>query len=362
MLRSVACAFFWLLLLGAPTLAAEVNFTAGTELVLHGVSKGDKLNMRGYANAKSAVIVELPPDATGLIATGRASQSGTDTWVEIKYGSKRGWVNSRYIRAQAAKPETAAQRNESPNLGFRTIDDDTTGIRVDLPTAVLDKSAVTKFGHNWSSSDDAISIDSLSFPKGERLRDVYNRLRTIKNRVLTREQLTADGFLLDGRDGDTVVFRIRAKRKGDAIRGLSVAYAANREKDFATLVDKIIGSFEAFPNVEQETKPRSVMIAEDPAPQPKARAAGEADHSTNPVADCDSNDIEKRLTGCGKLLEQPGVTPAVRAIAYSRRSDSYIERKEYAKAVADRLEALKLEPEIRERQTTCGRGAPIAGE
>ena len=79
---------------------------SGMRLQVHGVEQADKLNIREFANAKSASLGELANEETGLIATGRTSQTEGDAWVEIRRGEKSGWVNARFVR-QADTQEPA---------------------------------------------------------------------------------------------------------------------------------------------------------------------------------------------------------------------------------------------------------------
>jgi hypothetical protein len=47
--------------------------------------------------------------------------------------------------------------------------------------------------------------------------------------------------------------------------------------------------------------------------------------STDPVGDCNSDDAPRKLAGCTALITKGSLEPAVLGIAYSRRSDAYLD-------------------------------------
>ena len=89
------------------------------------------------------------------------------------------------------------------------------------------------------------------------------------------------------------------------------------------------------------------------------RGAGPA--SADPIADCDSVEIDRRLRGCTALIQQAELTPAVRAVAYSRRSDSYIQNENFNQAISDRAEALRLAPDDPEHKARLSAAYHLRG-
>src|SRR5262245_58233596 len=60
--------------------------------------------------------------------------------------------------------------------------------------------------------------------------------------------------------------------------------------------------------------------------------------------DCNSDEIDKKLVGCSRLIAQGNLNPPNLAIAYSRRSDAHLEAGEIALSTSDRAKAVELDP------------------
>ncbi len=99
----ITLAAFAALLVTALAAAAQVHSVTG-------VAADDRLNVRADIDrvghfSEAAVIGSLPPDATGVAATGRAVRLGEARWAEILFGGRSGWVNARYLRRETLFPE-----------------------------------------------------------------------------------------------------------------------------------------------------------------------------------------------------------------------------------------------------------------
>lgn len=82
----------------------------GAELAVVGVEANDVLNLRAGPGTDAAVVVELAPLATGLVATGhnRALEAG-GTWAEVSAQGATGWVNVAFT-AQLGATTDATDR------------------------------------------------------------------------------------------------------------------------------------------------------------------------------------------------------------------------------------------------------------
>ena len=62
-------------------------------------------------------------------------------------------------------------------------------------------------------------------------------------------------------------------------------------------------------------------------------------------SDCNSNDVERIISGCSAIIDDGSLPGSTLAIAYSRRSDAYIAQSAYDEAIADREQAHELDPD-----------------
>lgn len=70
---------------------------AGDEVAVVGVAHDDVLNVRAAPGTDSEIVAELPPTATGLIATGRARSLPESIWFEVDADGVTGWVSSAFV-------------------------------------------------------------------------------------------------------------------------------------------------------------------------------------------------------------------------------------------------------------------------
>jgi hypothetical protein len=69
----------------------------GERFAVQGVAANDVLNVREAPDKASAILGELPPDATGVHGTANRRRVGSSTWREVDCGNLHGWVNERFL-------------------------------------------------------------------------------------------------------------------------------------------------------------------------------------------------------------------------------------------------------------------------
>ena len=155
---------------------------------------------------------------------------------------------SRMLRAAAAfllltfLPALAQDGHD-----FRIVRDATTGIKIGLPFDLLTAERPIPLGRNWSSRDRSFNVDLLAFPDGQQLRAVYDKLRSVKGRVLTRSFFSETKFVLEGRDAGGSGFYIIVRQEQGALRGFSMVFAQKRKAALSELIARIVQSFDPFP-------------------------------------------------------------------------------------------------------------------
>ena len=65
----------------------------------------------------------------------------------------------------------------------------------------------------------------------------------------------------------------------------------------------------------------------------------------DPKGDCASRDVNRRLAGCGKLIEESSLSAQDMAFAYINRGDAYFAKGEIYLAIDDFGNAIKLDPD-----------------
>jgi uncharacterized membrane protein len=73
----------------------------GTSYRVHGVAADDVLNIRVDPDAEAASSGTIPSDAKHVEGLGAPKKVGATTWQRIRYGGAVGWVNERFLKANA---------------------------------------------------------------------------------------------------------------------------------------------------------------------------------------------------------------------------------------------------------------------
>jgi len=149
--------------------------------------------------------------------------------------------------APELRPSVGAPGNSAD---LEIITDASTGVRLGIPFGIVNAPKVERWGRSWTSTSRDISIDTLNFGNTRQLKDWYNNLRHKPGRRITRDELGADSFVLEGTDGAGEImsyFYVQARSFNRESRGLSVVYSASARGELKPVVDAIAQSFEPFP-------------------------------------------------------------------------------------------------------------------
>ncbi len=278
--------------------SAQPAFKPGTALFVRGTAQTDHLNLRAEASSTSKVIAELLPNATGIVATGRSKENGAVTWVEVRYRGQAGWLNAHYVRA------AGSTEHDGQAAGATMTGQSTTGAEPKPSAPVLQVTEGT-------------SLRVYGIAKGDNLN--VREFANAKSAVVLEVAPDAADLIATGRTSQNA-----------SEMWLEIRYGAKQGWVNSRFVRK------------EESRAKTAEIAEPP--KATATIVSPAALSTDAAAECDSDDAEVRLRGCAALIERGTLTPATLAIALGRRSDSYLARSDYDLAIADRAQALKLEP------------------
>ncbi|MBS0244743.1 MAG: hypothetical protein JSS20_21440, partial [Proteobacteria bacterium] len=160
--------------------------------------------------------------------------------------------------------------------------DASTGIRVDLPLAVLTRKSPTRRGTNWQSPDKRLDVDLLSLGRERSLAQLHATLRGVAKRRITTNSVEPQSFLLEGVDGDGRRFLVTARERNGEVRALSITYD---DEAGAALARSIASSFKPFPNAVQAGQNASLSAASPRLPAPATcQLPGRAGARSGPTA------------------------------------------------------------------------------
>ncbi len=121
--------------------------------------------------------------------------------------------------------------------GFAAVNLAAQEIRLGLPLALLknpDHPAVSKWGPQWTSSDNAFSIVVLSYNDGRTLGQVFEKLQKIPNRTAETSQLLKDWLLVRGSEGSSD-FLVMMRTSAKGLKGFSISYSHAAKARYAAV-------------------------------------------------------------------------------------------------------------------------------
>jgi WD40 repeat protein/uncharacterized caspase-like protein len=157
-----------------------------------------------------------------------------------------------------------------------TVADNSTGIRLAIP-GMLRGPAASKFGSLWTGANDGLQIDTLKL-SNKTLNDLFDTIRKVSGRRVTRESHSAGGFEIEGVDRDQTAFYMKAEDRQGEIRAVSITYRNQYEKDARAIAAsaQLFPAEQALPVAQSSAgAPLSSQpsVSRDPAPAGSATTA-----------------------------------------------------------------------------------------
>ena len=182
-------------------------------------------------------------------------------------------------------------RVQGRRQGMTDIIDTATGVAISIPAGLVTGPDAETWGHNWSSDDERLNIDTLNFRGQRSLGDVYQSIRGIKGRRVTQDTFESGKFVLQGSDADGSIFYVQAEERAGEVRGVSIVYSASARSELAPVVSAIVRSFRAFPEAIQAPRP---------SPAPPAAASDQLNRLQRQVEELQAKIREQEAAGRGR--------------------------------------------------------------
>ena len=178
---------------------------------------------------------------------------------------------------QLAALKAVAQKARA-GVGFKTLDDGATGIRIGAPMRLLEKRTATTGQTRLTSRDGSISLDLLA-PAGPQssLEDLYLRLTAdAPGRKVTYKAIKPGAFfVVSGEEsGRRFYQRYEQAADGGGARGLSFAFPAAKAAELDRVALALLNSFQPFPAANPAAPTQAPQTAPVPAPAATPVAPG----------------------------------------------------------------------------------------
>jgi peptidoglycan hydrolase-like protein with peptidoglycan-binding domain len=163
--------------------------------------------------------------------------------------------------------ETATAKKAA--VGFQSVDDKATGVRIHLPTKLLGPPLKREAGSRWVGREGRIQIDTYAFADTD-LAGFFERMKAeAPGRKVVYAVLRSDWFVISdeagGRHGYT-----RFVRGADGIRGFLFSVDASLGAELDRVVIATAGRFEPFPGTTPAAGPTAATTGPTPPSAPTA--------------------------------------------------------------------------------------------
>lgn len=135
-------------------------------------------------------------------------------------------------------------------VGFRIQHDNRAGIRVGIPVSLVSEPKETKWGKQWYGKEKGIAIDTLRFGPEVSLRQLYDRLLSINNRVVAYQRFADTWFVIAAYEGESAVYvrvqDVKTKSARPEMRGFSIWMGKKRTKEWEAIPSAMLSSFSVY--------------------------------------------------------------------------------------------------------------------
>jgi peptidoglycan hydrolase-like protein with peptidoglycan-binding domain len=148
----------------------------------------------------------------------------------------------RAVLAAAAKPKQDA-------VGWRIVDDLSTGARVGIPSKLMPNTAVSGGISRWSSQRSETSTETFRIAQaGTTLGPIFERMKKEPAGRKTEYSVLRDDFFVISGLQNLKKFYVRAQLRGDEVRGITILYDQAMAGIMEPVVVAMSSAYAAFPS------------------------------------------------------------------------------------------------------------------
>jgi hypothetical protein len=186
---------------------------------------------------------------------GERSVAAVKAFQKRKGGKETGVLNQqeRAALAAAAKPKQEA-------VGWRIVDDLSTGARVGIPTKLMPGTNVTGGISRWSSQRNETSAETFRITGAAALGPVFEKMKKDPADRRTEYSVLKDDFFVISGQQNLKRFYVRAQLRGNEVRGLTILYDQAMQGIMEPVVVAMSSAYAAFPTGRASTPPPRRLV------------------------------------------------------------------------------------------------------
>lgn len=151
------------------------------------------------------------------------------------------------ILAALERGAAAAPASFPDSVGWRLIEDETTGARLGLPEKLVPRVSASRVGSRWSSAQGQIQIETFRLAEGA-LSALFEDEKKAAKRQIEASVLKPDLFVIAGVQG-LKNFVIRAEAHGSEVRGMTILYDQATQGTMERIALAMVAAYNGFPDL-----------------------------------------------------------------------------------------------------------------
>ena len=357
--------------------AAEGDFKTGTKLGISEVVETDNVNLRSSASATSAVVAEVPQNTTGLMATGKSALNGPDHWIQVRFRSHTGWLNSRVVVEATTKKAGTLQEKAASGSQKKVEEIEATALIDPVTECNGADEALKRRGCTEIINDEKRSAEERAIAFSRRS-DLHLAAQDVDSAISDRAKaLELEPSSSEAKNRVSEVFRLRANSRqknndlDGALKDYSEAYTLDpgnfnclagqasihaRRGNFDGAIEALRKMLELKADNAGATFMLGKLLAQRATEHVKEKKLDLALLDYTAAVGADPSNAQLRLRKASVLSDQnrhqdaiQELTEALRidpqlTVAYARRATTSIAVGDSARALADLEEVIKREP------------------
>ena len=186
---------------------------------------------------------------------GERSVAAVKAFQKRKGGKETGVLNlqERAALAAAAKPKQEA-------VGWRTVDDLSTGARIGIPAKLMPNTNASGGISRWSSQRGETSAETFRIAGASTLAPVFERMKKEPAGRRTEYSVLKDDFFVMSGQQNLKRFYVRAQLRGNEVRGLTILYDQAMQGIMEPVVVAMSSAYAAFPTGRASVPPPRRMV------------------------------------------------------------------------------------------------------
>lgn len=175
------------------------------------------------------------------------------------FQKRKGAKETGVLNQQERAALTAAAKPKQDAVGWRVVDDLTTGARVGIPAKLMPGTNVSGGVSRWSSQRNETSAETFRVAPAPALAPIFERMKKEPSGRQTEYSVLKDDFFVISGQQNLKRFYVRAQLRNNEVRGITILYDQAMQGIMEPVVVAMSNAYAAFPTGRASPPPRRMV-------------------------------------------------------------------------------------------------------